>query len=459
MPDSKRLINTNLEELASRRDPIYVTEGDTRGEFYRDYTRILHSNAYRRLKHKTQVFYNIDNDHVCTRMEHVQHVEAVSYSIAKGLGLDLELTRAIACGHDLGHAPFGHYGETVIDRIMEENLSEEYKAKIRGTGADAEHLKSEQGEKTGLVSDHQSGISNSDAGGNTTKKLPPLFWHEKNGLRFVDHIELLADPMGKRKNLDLTYAVRDGIVSHCGELDVNGLMPRDEMIDLNSYRIPGEYAPFTWEGCVVKIADKIAYLGRDIEDALTLDFLSEEGKVMLQNLGDLYGESVVVNTTSIMHGMIRDICENSSPECGITLSDKNYKLLCGIKKFNYDQIYHNPRFEVYKDYAELVLKSLFNTLAGEYDGEHTIGTLQNEYLRYYPKLTGGFIDWLVTYSDSSMIRANDNELIKKTGNLQNEKIYSCLENKDLYIRAIIDYISGMTDSYAITMFNELISFT
>ena len=428
MSDCKRFINTHLEELASRRDPIYETEGDTRGEFYRDYTRILHSNAYRRLKHKTQVFYNIDNDHVCTRMEHVQHVEAVSYSIAKGLGLDLELTRAIACGHDLGHAPFGHYGETVIDRIMEENLSEEYKAGIRGKN-------------------------------NNTKKLPPLFWHEKNGLRFVDHIELLADPMGKRKNLDLTYAVRDGIVSHCGELDVNGLMPRDEMIDLNSYRIPGEYAPFTWEGCVVKIADKIAYLGRDIEDALTLDFLSEEGKVMLQNLGDLYGESVVVNTTSIMHGMIKDICENSSPECGITLSDKNYKLLCGIKKFNYDQIYHNPRFEVYKDYAELVLKSLFNTLAGEYDGEHTIGTLQNEYLRYYPKLTGGFIDWLVTYSDSALISTSDKKLIMNTSTLQNEKIYSCLENKDLYIRAIIDYISGMTDPYAITMFNELISFT
>ena len=97
------------------------------------------------------------------------------------------------------------------------------------------------------------------------KYLGEKFWHEKNGLRFVDKIELLEDNYKKNKNLDLTYAVRDGIISHCGEVDENGLKPRNEWINLNEFTKPGEYQPATWEGCVVKISDKIAYVGRDID--------------------------------------------------------------------------------------------------------------------------------------------------------------------------------------------------
>ena len=103
--------NSNWEKLTERRASLYSREDDVRSPFARDYTRILHSLAYRRLKHKTQVFFNIDNDHICTRMEHVAHVESVSNTIAKSLGLNDELTKAIAMGHDLGHAPFGHQGE------------------------------------------------------------------------------------------------------------------------------------------------------------------------------------------------------------------------------------------------------------------------------------------------------------------------------------------------------------
>ena len=92
--------------LTSRQRTLYKREEDIlRSPFARDYTRILHSTAYRRLKHKTQVFFNIENDHICTRMEHVHHVESVSATIAQQLGLNVELTRAIAIGHDLGHAP------------------------------------------------------------------------------------------------------------------------------------------------------------------------------------------------------------------------------------------------------------------------------------------------------------------------------------------------------------------
>ena len=97
--------NPGWEKLISRQSELYSRRDDVRSPFARDYTRILHSMAYRRLKHKTQVFFNIDNDHICTRMEHVNHVDSVSSTIAKALGLNEELTRAISIGHDLGHAP------------------------------------------------------------------------------------------------------------------------------------------------------------------------------------------------------------------------------------------------------------------------------------------------------------------------------------------------------------------
>ena len=99
------------------------------------------------------------------------------------------------------------------------------------------------------------------------------FWHERNSLRMIDNIELLEDNNSNLQNLNLTYSVRDGIISHCGEVDDNGIIPRKERIDLNTIKKPGEYQAYTWEGCVVKISDKIAYLGRDIEDALRMNFI------------------------------------------------------------------------------------------------------------------------------------------------------------------------------------------
>ena len=100
--------NPNWTQLIKRQTELYSRPDDIRSPFARDYTRILHSMAYRRLKHKTQVFFNINNDHICTRMEHVSHVESISSTIATSLGLNAELTKAISIGHDLGHAPFGN---------------------------------------------------------------------------------------------------------------------------------------------------------------------------------------------------------------------------------------------------------------------------------------------------------------------------------------------------------------
>ena len=107
------------EQAVKREVPIY-SRNDVRTEFERDYTRILHSQAYRRLKHKTQVFFAPHNDHICTRMEHVMHVASVASTISKFLGLNEQLASAIAMGHDIGHAPFGHHGEDCLNKLLEQ---------------------------------------------------------------------------------------------------------------------------------------------------------------------------------------------------------------------------------------------------------------------------------------------------------------------------------------------------
>lgn len=112
--------NPKWENAIFRRKRLYSPKFGTdtmRSEFDRDYTRIINCNAYKRLKGKTQVFFAPDNDHVCTRLEHVNLVESISYTIANGLGLNSELTKAISVGHDLGHTPFGHQGEKILNDI------------------------------------------------------------------------------------------------------------------------------------------------------------------------------------------------------------------------------------------------------------------------------------------------------------------------------------------------------
>lgn len=396
--------NPNWAKHIERQQELYKRENDIRSEYERDYTRILHSLAYRRLKHKTQVFFNIDNDHICTRMEHVQHVESVSCTIAKHLGLNVDLTRAIAMGHDLGHAPFGHEGEVELTKIREE------------VGLDR-------------------------------------FWHEKNSLRIIDNIELLEDNQKNYKNLNLTYAVRDGIISHCGEVDENGIFPRKDAIDLNEFSYSGEYQAYTWEGCVVKIADKIAYLGRDIEDALRMRFIDRADLSQLIGIAKKYDEKTI-NTTVIIHNFIISICENSSPENGIRLSDKHNSMLNEVKKFNYKAIYKNQKFDVYRKYAALIIRSIFDTLINAYDGQNTPLKLL-KMVRTYPTLIKDFLHHINQYST---LIPNNPDLVNQLEKYKNIKVYGNLETKQTYAQAIIDYISGMTDRYAITIFNELIKY-
>lgn len=395
--------------FVAREGELYSEKGEIRSPFARDYTRVLHCTAYRRLKHKTQVFYNIENDHICTRMEHVLHVESVAYTIAKRLRLNDELTRAIAMAHDLGHAPFGHHGERILNELH-------------------------------------------------SKYLDERFWHEKNGLYFVDRVELLPDHEDVLRNLKLTYAVRDGIVSHCGEMDKNGIRPRTDLVDLYTFDEPGSFEPATYEGCVVKLSDKIAYVGRDIEDALNLGFLTKDDVLELQKIVGLNALDAV-NTSTIMSNMILDVCASSSIEKGIALSEETSERLNKIKAFNNERIYKNPRFEPFNKYARLVIGEIFDVLYSCYRGGDAIVGLQAK-KQFYPTLIGEFCDYLSKYCDDPFFvaaRSSSKNGGKKT-TYGNVKIYQSIEDKNTYLRAVLDYVAGMSDRFAVKCFDSLISY-
>ena len=388
--------NPNWNNLISRKDELYKKENDVRSEFERDYDRIIYCNAYRRLKHKTQVFFLPKNDHICTRIEHVNNVDATSYTIAKALGLNTTLTRAISISHDIGHSPFGHKGEQILNRICMENDLE-------------------------------------------------AFWHERNGLNFVDNIELLTNVNNEEKNLNLTYAVRDGIISHCGEIDEISLKPRTEFIDLEKDYIKlNQYYPYTWEGCVVKISDKISYLGRDIEDAISMGILDS-------NLNELYDlleqpRSANLNNTNIIGDLIADLCLNSSANEGLKFSTATFEKIKRLKQFNYKYIYKHKCMNPSERYFSLVLNEIFNTLNECYDGMNTLEKL-NSIKPFYTKVIDTFIKWISCYWNIETDRTH----------LKNKILYDMNNIKD-YQTAIITYISGMTDSYAIETYNDVVKY-
>ena len=389
--------NPNWNNIISRCTPLYKRDNDIRTEFGRDYTRIIHCNAYRRLKHKTQVFFSPDNDHICTRIEHVTHVESISYTIATYLGLNTELTKAIAVSHDIGHSPFGHVGERIL-----------------------------------------SSLSGKDVG--TT------FWHEKNGLDFVDYIELLEDDNKYKKNLNLTYGVRDGIISHCGEVSENGLKPRTEYINLSDYKYPNQFAPYTWEACVVKISDKISYIGRDIEDAITLGILDNHLDELYKLLDSKYAKDKI-NNTIIINFLITDLCENSSPEKGLCFSQDAFNLINKINEFNYKYIYNCQRIQPSNRYFNIVLTEIYSLLKSTFEQNHTLENVEN-LNKFYPKLYKNFLSFLNNYFD-----LGNRENLK----LKNQVVFNLNNEKDFY-KAIIYFISGMTDNFAIEIYNEIIGF-
>ncbi len=406
--ESEAMIKGNpLYSIACKRiNPIYQRENDIRTPFGRDYTRILFSQGYRRLKHKTQVFFSPENDHVCTRNEHVNLVESISYTIASSLGLNCELTKAIAIGHDIGHAPFGHGGEYIL-RDMSKQL----------------------------------GIDN--------------FFHERNSLHFIDKIETLENDDHERVNLNLCYAIRDGIISHCGEVNQRHIVRRLGAIDLEHYTSPGQYAPFTWEGCVVKMADKIAYLARDIEDALRLHIISDRQVENLRiEINKLANNEVFksINNGTVVNYFILDVLNESTIEKGISLSKEAFSIMKMLMKFNYQNIYVIERVKIHQKYVNLILHSIYDFLIeyhDKYTGKQLLDMLlQDE--KQYPSIINSYTHWLIKYSNL--------ENVERPYVYQNHIVYDFINDELSPSKCIIDYISGMSDAYIIQIFNELLKF-
>jgi dGTPase len=263
-------------------------DDDIRAPFALDRDRILYSGAYRRYHGKTQVFSfsNLIDEEMTNRNLHTTYVSQIARTIGKFLGLNLELIEAISLGHDLGHAPFGHDGEVALSHVCKEY----------GIGE---------------------------------------FHHNIESLHIVDHISR------KGKGLNLTFQVRDGIISHDGEVHNQILTPNRNKTedDIQSYiqniknGTPSNWMPATLEGCVVRITDTIAYIGQDIEDAIRLKILKRE---------DLPNDCVAFlgNTNSlIIDNLVKNVIMNSFEKDQVAFDEETSHYLAKLKSFNYQHIY------------------------------------------------------------------------------------------------------------------------
>lgn len=357
-----------------------------RSIFERDANRILYSEDFRRLRHKTQVFFNAKNDHVCTRMEHVLYVNSISTTIGRTLGLNQDLISAIALGHDIGHAPFGHSGERRLDACV-------------------------------------------------NRVNPALrFRHEYHSLRVVDRLStrISHEKILSKCGLNLTYEVRDGIVSHCGEnYDEYVLRPDPDKKPEEIYTCEHRTAmPATLEGCVVRLVDKIAYVGRDIEDAIRakmMDFDAIPAEVR-KTLGATNGQ--MINT------LVEDLLDNSWGRNEIRLSDECGQALREMIMVNNEKIYKAPMIKRYEANTNNVVEGLFESVFNRVKViMERSGGKMTEY---------GALD-LHGLPDGDKL---DGRLLKYI----EEKAY---EPGTLPEQITVDYIAGMTDAYALSTFEEL----
>ncbi|MCQ2398702.1 MAG: HD domain-containing protein, partial [Sphaerochaetaceae bacterium] len=325
---------------------------------------ILHSTPFRRLKHKTQVFFAPSNDHICTRVEHVLHVASIATTICNAIGLNDELAWAIGIGHDLGHTPFGHIGERIIGNLMKEH-----------------------------------GLNG--------------FEHEVNGLRVVDFLS----PM------NLTYAVRDGIVSHCGESFTRTITPDFSVKDLDVIDVKAGIRPSTYEGCVVRLSDQIAYMGRDFEDGVRL------GIVKQAELPDQCRTILGVKNRDIIDKLVDDVIRNSLKEGVIGFSEDVFSVLQVMAEFNREKIYKSPALKKYEGY--------FNRLI----------TVIYSYLSEIFERCG---------SDGNLYAAEGNMLAAGFFNYVSEKKQSYIEHDGNTDRLIFDFIAGMTDNFCLECANEIL---
>lgn len=247
-----------------------------RTAFQRDRDRIVHSKAFRRLMHKTQVFLSPEGDHYRTRLTHTLEVSQVARTISRNLGLNEDLTEAIAMGHDLGHTPFGHNGEMVLNQI------------------------------------HPGG-----------------FRHNEQSLRVVDVLESTS----KRRGMNLTFEVRDGILNHTGNLPAA-----------------------TLEGQVVKISDRIAYINHDIDDAIRSGVISPSDlpKEPIEVFGRGHRERIDCMVSSVIF--------NSDGKDKIAMDDPHMEQLQILRNYMFENVYRSQRVKKEEDLAkvEVVISSLYN---------------------------------------------------------------------------------------------------
>lgn len=343
--------------LSKNHQRYFGAEDDHRLPYKRDVDRIVHSKAYARYVDKTQVAYLVENDHITHRSLHVQLVSNFARGIAEILRLNLDLVEAIALGHDVGHPPFGHEGEGYLSA-----LSREY-----GNGP---------------------------------------FAHPWQSCRLFTDIE----------PLNLGLAVYDGFLCHDGGMCGTRFEPRfgktwQDHFDDKKQKLADpdkNIWPGTLEGCLVKLCDTISYLGRDIEDAISLGILTRD-KVPKTVLGTTNRE--------ILSTVARNVIENSYDHDYISISDEIYEALKIIRKFNFDNIYIHPKLKVESKKVQRSYRYMFETLLDDLEKNR-----EQSYI---------WINYLATKNE---------KYLQSTSPVQN----------------VVDYISGMTDSFFVRSLEKIL---
>ncbi len=304
---------------------------DIRSPFAIDRDRILYSGAYRRYQGKTQVIYfaNLVDEEMSNRSLHTTYVSQISRTIGKLLGLNLELIEAIALGHDLGHTPFGHDGEEMLSQLCEE---------------------------------HNIG----------------QFHHNIESLHIVDNISKSGE------GLNLTFQVRDGIISHDGEVHNQKLKPYRNKREEDIQRFIAdkkagknvEMSPATLEGCVVRISDTIAYIGQDIEDAIRFGFLTrkELPEKSTRVLGD--------NNSDIIDTLVKSVVVNSYDNDFVCFDDETSEALYNLKKFNYERIYTSGQIKKAKDVIQRGIRIMFRKYLNDLKSENKESKIYKHFLNH-----------------------------------------------------------------------------
>lgn len=347
---------------ALRRRAEQRTESGYRQPFALDADRVMHSRAYARYIDKTQVFYLVRNDHITHRVLHVQLVSKIARTIGRFLSLNEDLIEAISLGHDIGHTPFGHEGETYLSVLCQ-----------------------------------QSGIGH--------------FLHNVQSVHFLDRVER------RGAGWNLSLQTLDGILCHDGEVHDQALSPArdktfadlDREMTLKKQDPALGLTPMTLEGCVVRFADTISYIGRDIEDAIRLGIVrrNDMPRRCCRLLGDTNG--------TIVYRLVTDVIENSQGQDRIAFSPDISAALSELKAFNLERIYLNPKIKK----RSSAIRSLFQQLFERY-----LDDLARD--NRASAIFGGFLD-----SKAPSYRASH----------QNPEI-------------VRDFISGMTDQYFLHQFPD-----